>query len=635
MCGIAGWVDKPEGSRTALDIAAKMSAALRHRGPDGTATWNDESAGAVLVHRRLAVLELGDAGRQPMESQDGRWVLTFNGEIYNHQELRASLGKIRWRGSSDTETLLEAIAAWGVHRTLRAAVGMFAIALWDKAERRLILARDRFGEKPLYWGIPNGTVLFGSELKALWCHPNFDSTLDRDTLASLLRKGYTPGIRTIYRAVQKISPGHYVTIRWVSGVSEAVDSAFWSLDDTACSPTTPRSDAEAIETARVLISEAVRIQLVADVPVGAFLSGGIDSSLVVALAQQLTHQPIQTFTIDFAEPGYTEARHAAVVANHLGTVHHSMLVTPQDAREVIPSLPFMYDEPLGDASQIPTALVASLARRSVTVALSGDGGDELFGGYPRYVREPQLWSQVSSFPESIRTTAGSVLEIAYGALPLGVGGSIGRLRDRLGVYAPLLVARDVEDFFDARLSYWPASAQVVQGRRVGRKVPRSQPRGSMRSAAARMMRVDAHTFLTNDVLVKVDRAAMAASLETRAPLLDHRVADFAFSLDDTHRVRGFETKWLLRRLLADYVPDSITTRPKMGFGVPIAAWLRGPLRNWAEDLLSAERLERQGWLNSGAVRCRWLALLNGADHWDGSLWAILAFQSWLDNAPAT
>jgi asparagine synthase (glutamine-hydrolysing) len=634
MCGIAGWVDPQRGQRTPLDVAHAMSEALHHRGPDGTDTWHDRAAGVALVHRRLAVLELTDAGRQPMASSDGRWLLAFNGEVYNHLAMRRALGARAWRGGSDTETLVEAIATWGVERTLQATVGMFAIAAWDCAKRTLVLARDRFGEKPLFWGMPGGTLLFGSELKATWCHPAFDATLDRGAIATMLRHGYVPAPGTMYQAMRKVRPGHAITVRWPNGAPVAEEWAYWRLADVAEAPPVPRDDASALATARHLITDAVALQLVADVPVGAFLSGGVDSSLVVAIAQRLLGQPVRTFTIDFAEPGYSEAEHARVVATHVGTAHEALLVTPEDAREVIPRLPAMYDEPLGDVSQIPTALVAALARRSVTVALSGDGGDELFGGYPRYVREPAVWARMQQVPHALRRLSGRLAMGAFGALPADARGGTRQWRDRFGAYGPLLSADTVDAFFTARLSHWPTPRSIVRGAgALGASFGVGLP-PQRRSDMSRMMLLDAHTFMTDDVLVKVDRAAMAVSLETRAPLLDHRVGEFAFSLPDALRVRDGRTKWLLRQLLLEYVPASIVERPKMGFGVPIGQWLRGPLRPWAEALLEPSRLAEQGWLHVPAVRGRWQAHLDGVPGVDNALWTLLSFQAWLGSAPA-
>jgi asparagine synthase (glutamine-hydrolysing) len=637
MCGIAGFLERGGEARGAADelerCARDMAERLRHRGPDDGGVWVDADAGLALGHRRLSVLDLSSAGHQPMLSHSGRHVLVFNGEVYNHHELRARLGSVPWRGTSDTETLLAGIEAWGLERTLEHVVGMFALAVWDRTERVLRLARDRMGEKPLYYGWQGNAFLFGSELKALRAHPTFTGDIDPAGLALLLRHGYIRAPHSIHRSIRKLEPGTVLTLGGDAPVgSVPAPRPYWSLDEIADRARTAPfrgDDGDAADRLEAVLSEAVRLQLISDVPLGALLSGGIDSSLVVALMQRHSTRPVRTFTIGFRERGFDEAKHAARVAQHLGTEHHELYVSAGDALDVIPHLPSIYDEPLGDPSQIPTTIIARLARSAVTVVLSGDGGDELFGGYDRYLREPARWRRLSAVPVSVRRwTAAAAWASARGLTHVR---PFETAANRSRAFASVAAAPDLPAYYVARLSQWAAEDGVMAsgGGTGGHEIGGRNGAGGG-GAVDFMMRYDARTFLPDDVLCKVDRAAMAASLETRAPLLDHRVVELALSLPVGMKIRNGQGKWILRSLLHRMVPPALVDRPKMGFGIPLGEWLRGPLRDWAEALLSERRLREQGHVSPAVVRKRWTQHLAGLGYWEQSLWSILSFQAWLD-----
>ena len=645
MCGLTGfWQPTDFSADAAQTVAEKMADRIAHRGPDDAGAWVDEGAGIALAHRRLAILDLTPAGHQPMESSSGRHVIVFNGEIYNHLALRHTLQAAGaappWRGHSDTETLLAAIAAWGVERALGASVGMFAFAVWDRHEQLLSLARDRMGEKPLYYGRQGDTFLFASELKALKAHPDFNAPVDRGALALLLRHNYIPAPHSIYRGIHKLPSGSLLEIS--QATHESSPRAYWSLQSVAESGSANPfvgTESDAVETLEDLLSQATEGQRIADVPLGALLSGGVDSSAVVALMQARASRPVRTFTIGFAEKDYDEAAHAAAVARHLGTEHTEMILSSQDALKLIPEMPHVYDEPFGDSSQLPTQLVMQLAHQHVTVALSGDGGDELFGGYNRYFLAPRVWRYLRSLPMPVRQILGRAILalpperwnrllclLPIGRGPAQPGEKLHRLVHRL------LHLHNFDDLYFSLVSEWPQPEAVVlesieaptvlNNRRAWPKLP---------DDVARMMALDAMTYLPDDILVKVDRAAMATSLETRAPFLDHRVVEFAWRLPMALKLREGQGKWLLRQVLYRHVPRELIERPKMGFGIPLDAWLRGPLRDWAEALLDENRLRMEGFFDPTAIRRIWQAHLSGGQSFGYRLWSVLMFQAWLEN----
>jgi asparagine synthase (glutamine-hydrolysing) len=644
MCGIAGFWTPGGAALPAADGAVRaMADALRHRGPDDAGTWLDGEAGIALGHRRLSILDLSPCGHQPMVSADGRWVLAFNGEIYNFAELRAPLeaAGVRFRGHSDTEVLLEAIARWGVVPAVQRAAGMFALAAWDREARALHLARDRFGEKPLYHGWMGGTFLFGSELKALRAHPAWRGAVDRGALALFLRFNCVPAPFSIYEGVRKLLPGHVAT---VTGRGEPATEPYWSLEEAAlrgAREPLEGSDEELVARTEACLGTTIAQQMVADVPLGALLSGGIDSTTVVALMQAASARPVRTFTIGFHEKGYDEAGHARAVARHLGTEHTELYVTPQEALDVIPSLPTLYDEPFGDSSAVPTFLVARLARAHVTVALSGDGGDEMFGGYTRYFLGERIWRRLSGVPHPLRLAGAAALrtlppaawqrvaDVLQAALP--PGRRVAHAGDRVHKLAGLFGAASGLDMYRLLVSHWrEPAALVVDGHEPEARHATLARAGGLSSLVERMMLTDAQTYLPDDIMVKVDRATMGVSLESRAPFLDHRVAEFAWRLPLRAKVRDGIGKWVLREVLVRHVPRALVERPKMGFGVPIDHWLRGPLRGWAADLLAPERLRREGFLRPGEITRRWRQHQAGTHNWQYHLWDVLMFQAWLE-----
>ena len=655
MCGVAGFLDGgcslPEGASA---IACAMADAVAHRGPDDAGVWLDREAGVALAHRRLAVIDLSPTGRQPMLSASGRSVIVFNGEIYNHAELRRRLeaefpNAVAWRGRSDTETLLAAVECWGLEEALRSAAGMFAFALWDRGDGTLSLARDRMGEKPLYYGWQNGVLLFGSELKALAAHPAFAGDVDREALALLLRDLYIPSPRSIYEGIQKLPAGTYVRVAAGRGPERTCElpepQPYWSLRNViAAGRTRPFEGApeEAVDVLHGLLLEAVRRQMVADVPLGAFLSGGIDSSTIVALMQAQSDRPVRTFTIGFKESGYDEAQYAKSVAGHLGTEHTELYVSARDALDVIPRLPALFDEPFADSSQVPTFLVSAMARRHVTVALSGDGGDELFGGYLHYSATPRRWRALSHAPLPLRRLGARAVTALFA--PGSVRPARLLRRTRLGQgwlrmapracrLALQMDCRTPEQLFLQARSPCPNPSTAVHGGSAPATVLTEPARWpDAPELEHRLMAIDALTYLPDDILVKVDRAAMGASLETRAPLLDHRIVEFAWRLPLSVKIRNGLQKWSLRRVLHEYVPAELVERPKAGFAIPLASWLRGPLRDWAEALLDERRLRSEGFLDPRPVRKRWSEHLSLRGHWDYHLWSILMFQAWLEHS---
>jgi asparagine synthase (glutamine-hydrolysing) len=605
-----------------------MADTLVHRGPDDAGVWVDNAARLALGFRRLAIVDLSAEGRQPMASASGRYVIAFNGEVYNFLELRHDLeGKgHRFRGHSDTEVMLAAIEEWGLQSAVRRFVGMFAFALWDRQERSLSLVRDRLGIKPLYYAWMDGVFLCGSELKALRAHPAFRAEIDRGALTLYMRHSYVPTPYSIYRGCKRLPPGCTLTLD-ASLTHRPEPVPYWSATAVAASGLGRPfigSDPEAVEELDRLLRDAVRLRMIADVPLGAFLSGGVDSSTVVALMQSQSERPIRTFSIGFLEEGYNEAEYAREVAAHLGTEHTELYVTPAEAQAVIPTLPEIYDEPFADSSQIPTLLVSRLTRRHVTVSLSGDGGDELFAGYPRYAVADSLWRRIRWMPPVVRhgvATVGSALTAQRSRLATG--------DSRLARIAEVLRAPSSEAIYRRYVSHWKRPEEVVIG---GHELPTALSSGERRLPMAefthRMMALDTVTYLPDDILTKVDRASMAVSLEARVPLLDHRVVEFAWRLPLSMKTRNQQTKWALRQVLYRYVPRELIERPKMGFAVPLDAWLRGPLREWAEALLAPRRLRDEGLLDAERVGAVWRESVDGRPGHARELWSVLMFQAW-------
>ena len=619
-----------------------MARVINHRGPDDSGVWSDIQAGFALAHRRLSILDLTAAGHQPMLSASGRFVVAYNGEIYNHLDLRkrleATSAAPAWQGHSDTETLLACIEAWGIETALARSVGMFAFALWDREHRTLILARDRAGEKPLYYGWQGDVFLFGSELKALRAHPAFNADVDRGALALLLRHNYIPAPCSIHSGIHKLPPGSWLELR--QGDRDAQPRAYWSLAEVAergMAAPFVGNDTEAVDELARLLGKAVGGQCVADVPLGALLSGGIDSSLITALMQAQSSRSVRTFTIGFEEKTYDEAHYARAIAAHIGTEHTELRLSASDALALIPALPSMYDEPFADASQLPTHLVMKLARQHVTVALSGDAGDEFFGGYNRYFLGPKTWQRIGWMPMPARIALGAVMT----ALPAhAVNRLAGPIARRMGIAQPgdkahklarrLRHLRNIDDLYVSLVTEWPdAGGMVVDGRIPLNLLDSREHWPRLADPVARMMALDGLTYLPDDILTKVDRASMAVSLETRSPFLDRDVMEFAWHLPMRMKLRDGKGKWILRRLLDRHVPRALIERPKMGFGIPLDQWLRGPLRDWAGDLLAEDRLRREGYLRPEAITRTWHAHLRGEGGFGYRLWSVLMFQAWL------
>ncbi|HXJ60592.1 MAG TPA: asparagine synthase (glutamine-hydrolyzing) [Verrucomicrobiae bacterium] len=642
MCAIAGFFDpRQSAAKVELERAAfRMASAVRHRGPDDEGTWADARAGVAFGHRRLAVLDLSREGHQPMHSADGRYVLIFNGEIYNFQSLRRQLlshGQ-SFRGHSDTEVLLAGFCEWGVVPTLQQSVGMFAMAAWDRQSRWLHLARDRAGEKPLYYGWAGGVFMFGSELKALRAHPCWEADIDPGAVALLTRYGYIPAPYCIYRNIRKLLPGSVLTLPESALLARQTGQPepFWSLQkvaEAAMAQPFQGTENEATQRFHSLLLDSVRQQMVADVPLGAFLSGGIDSTLVVSLMQAQSRRPVKTFCIGFHQSGFDEAPFAKAVARHLETDHTEIYVRPDDLMRVIPRLPAIYDEPFADSSQIPTVLLCELARTQVTVSLSGDAGDELFGGYADYRKAQLLWPLMSPVPASLRGGLARALGVLSGSALLGriQPAVLSRLLARLENLSKLLPSRTDRAFYRLLMSPNREPLDWLQGKEeLPTQFDSRRSWEGLPDFLRRMMYLDFVSYLPDDILVKVDRAAMAASLETRIPLLNHRVVEFAWSLPNSFKQRQRQGKWLLRRVLDQYVPRSLIERPKKGFNVPLGQWLRGPLRDWAEDLLSSAKLNQAGFFHDQTVRRKWMELLDGSRDWGLALWHVLMFQAWLD-----
>jgi asparagine synthase (glutamine-hydrolysing) len=650
MCGIAGFIDPSKKSDTATlnAIVTRMSEGMLTRGPDDGGAWADAERGVALGHRRLSILDLSPEGHQPMTSADDRYVIVFNGEIYNFKILHAELAAAghKFRGHSDTEIMLAGFVQWGIEATLKRLVGMFAIALWDRREKTLTLTRDRLGEKPLYFGVHNGVLLFASQLKPIQAHPAFRGEVNRDAVALLMRHCYIPAPYSIYKNIHKLQPGTYLTIS-AANPAEALIKApteYWSARAAAEAGTAEPfsgTDAEATQKLDALLRESVAQQMVADVPLGAFLSGGIDSSTIVALMQAQSSRPVKTFTIGFHEQGYNEAEHAKAVAKHLGTDHTELYVTSDEAMNVIPNLPDLYDEPFSDSSQIPTFLVSRLARKHVTVSLSGDAGDELFCGYPRYEAGMDLWRKLGWMPRFARRGIGTLVSLTPtrvldGALALqnpklSKTVRTKSTRSKWKKVSEILSAPNGETLYLGLLSHWQQPEELVlQSKEPPTAVTDAGRWAKVPEFLQSMMFIDTISYLPDDILAKVDRAAMGVSLETRVPMLDHRLVEFAWQVPLHMKRRNGTSKWLLREVLYKYVPREMIERPKMGFGVPIDMWLRGKLRDWAEALLNENRLKREGYFNTAMVRQKWQEHLDGTADWHYWLWDVLMFQAWLE-----
>ncbi len=649
MCGIAGILDsslQSSAEKLQTDII-NMTNTIVHRGPNGEGFWIDENVGIALGHRRIAINDFSSDGQQPVFFLDGCYVISFDGEIYNHKQLRISLENegYRFRGNSAIEVALASIHKWGLEGAVSRFVGMFAFALWDIQKRQLHLVRDRLGEKPLYYGWVGERFLFASELKALHACSTFKADIDRNALALYLRHNCIPAPYSIYKGIYKLLPGSIITITSVQAGVYPEPHTYWSLRDVAETGNNNRfkgTDKEAIAQLDKLLKESVRYQMISDVPLGAFLSGGIDSSTIVALMQSQSNRPVKTFTIGLGESAYNEAENANAIARYLGTEHTELYLSPKDVMNVIPKLPILYDEPFADSSQIPTFLVAQLARQQVAVCLSGDGGDELFGGYNRHVWVPRIWNKIGWMPLSLRRGMARSL---HKRSPAEWDGIFQRLQsvlpekykqrlpgDKLHKLASILDAINPQMMYYSLVSHWKDAGYIVKGAEEPLTIITDEQKWALlEEFSEQMMYLDISSYLPDDGLVKVERACMGVSLESRSPYLDHRVVEFAWQLPISMKIREGKSKWILRQVLYQYVPSKFIDRPKMGFGIPIDNWLRGPLREWAEELLSESRLREEGFFQTEPIRQKWQEHLSGKRNWQHHLWDVLMFEAWLDS----
>ena len=648
MCGINGFYSKSLSNFD--DVIVKMNSAISHRGPDTNGAWSDKNLGIVLGHQRLSIIDVSSSGNQPMQSSSGRYILTYNGEIYNYLKIRKELemnnANIKWKGNSDTEILLESIDFWGIELTLQKIQGMFAFGIWDQKMRRLILARDRIGEKPLYYGWQgegnNRVFLFGSELKALKVHPEFNGQINRDAIALQLRHNCIPAPYTIYKDIYKLLPGNYLELKHTDLKKELLGypKKYWSLTSSLMHGNKNQLKFNEDEIQKDLeenLKISVKKQMISDVPIGAFLSGGVDSSTVVALMQSQSHQPVKTFTVGFNESEYNEAKFAKKIAKHLGTNHTELYVSPKTAMEVIPKISTIYDEPFSDSSQIPTFLVSQLTKQHVKVAISGDGGDELFCGYNRYKMSEKFSSIFRFMPFTLRKTLASTIKsisphnldkilkfIPILDQPTNFG-------DKIYKGADVLNTKNFSDIYYTLCSHWKNPTKIVlNSKEPGTLLTKFKPNINYLNTQQQMMALDFLTYLPDDILVKVDRAAMASSLETRLPFLDHNLIEYVSKIPHSLKFKNGHGKWILKKILNQYVPKSLTQRPKMGFEIPLGSWLRGPLRDWAENLLNEKRLNQENFFNTKLIRDKWLEHLNGKKNWHHHLWDILMFQAWLE-----
>jgi asparagine synthase (glutamine-hydrolysing) len=647
MCGICGFFemnhhnDKLYRQKT----ISEMTNTLIHRGPDDFGYWHHPENGLSLGHRRLSIVDLSSHGHQPMKSKSGQFMLVFNGEIYNHISLRKEISnlntKILWRGHSDTETLLACIEIWGVEKTIQKCSGMFAIAIYDNKENTIYLVRDRMGEKPLYYGFQNGNFLFASELKAILKHPDFIPDIDRNALSLMFNYSYIPAPFSIYKDIKKLQPGTIlkVDLKKINLKKEVFSepSPYWSLKDISINAKkkmysgTPE---EAILHLDELLNQSVNEQMVADVPVGAFLSGGIDSSLITSLMQSQSSKPIDTFTIGFSEDAFNEAIYAKKISKHLGTNHTELYVSSQDAINLIEKLPQIYDEPFSDSSQIPAYLVSKMTRKNVSVSLSGDAGDELFGGYNRYIWTKKIWNRIKHIPMPLRKfISNCLISIPPSAWDMFLKFflDVSMPGDKIHKTANVFNAKSIEGFYFNLIAHWNNSNNIVVGQHnIIAPVMQKRNLLNLGSIEQNMMYLDSISYLPDDILTKVDRAAMSVSLETRVPFLNHHIVEFANHLPLSMKIKNGESKWILRKLLDKHIPRELVDRPKMGFGVPIDIWLRGPLREWAEALLDESRIKQEGFLHYEPIRKKFDEHLSGKRNWQHLLWDILIFQSWLE-----
>lgn len=647
MCGITGFINY-SSTKDLKSVLSRALNSLTHRGPNDSGVWVDVSAGIGLGHRRLSIIDLSREGHQPMLSSSGRYVIVYNGEIYNYPSLRRQLkleagnGHPIWRGHSDTETVLAAIESWGLDKALEQFIGMFAFALWDRKERELYLVRDRLGIKPLYYGWINGAFVFGSELKAITAYPGFSQPIDRESLTLFMRYNYVPAPYSIYKGIFKLLPGHIAKLSQHTKNLEIKE--YWSVRSVAeqglLSPF-EGSDDEAVEQLDKLLRDAVKCRMISDVPLGAFLSGGIDSSTVVALMQAQSNRPVKTFSIGSAVSDYNEAEDAMAVAGHLGSDHTELYASPEQAMAVIPKLPTLYDEPFADSSQIPTFLVSELARKYVSVSLSGDGGDELFGGYNRHAWAPRIWNRLGRWPRFFRkglaATIGCLSPESWDTLFHKINFMFsGGFNHRMPGYkmqklAEVLPAGSAAEMYRILTSHWKEPSALVLGEEEPPAIWGNSGGKMLKDDFAHyMMLMDLMTYLPDDILTKVDRASMGVSLEARVPLLDHRVVEFAWRLPLSMKIKNGQGKWILRQVLYKYVSKELIERPKSGFGIPIDSWLRGPLRDWAEALLDESRLRQQGFFDPHPIREKWEEHLSGKRNWAYHLWDVLMFQAWLE-----
>ena len=639
MCGITGFLDRDINYD--LDwVSRQMGQSIAHRGPDGDGVWLDKDLGISLIHRRLSILDLSTAGSQPMISEGGRLVVTFNGEIYNWQSIKQKLesihGQINWRGHSDTEILLKAFDTYGIETSLQYLEGMFAIALWDRQDKKLYLIRDRMGEKPLYYGYFNGVFAFASELKAFKTHPKFNPEISQDAIGQLLLHNCIPAPISIFNGIYKLTPGHYLEINYSDYLNGRLPDSnpYWQLSDCLNKPDYAGNEKDAISELEGLLKNVISEQMIADVQLGCFLSGGVDSSLIASIMQSLSGAPVQTFTIGFDTPEYNEAIFAKAVAKHLRTDHHELYVTKSDLLDVIPKLPMIYDEPFADSSQIPTYLVSKLAKTKVTVALSGDAGDELFAGYNRYPLAQSLYRKLSLIPPRLRAISAKLLSLSNPQVLYTIGKmfgiSIDNLSDKIYKLDYLLSSGSFSDLYTVMISHWVNYNNVVKGLNNHHFKSLWLRNNNIYDNVLQMQYLDTLGYLPDDILVKVDRAAMANSLETRIPFLNHKVVEFAYSLPLSYKIRNGESKWLLRQVLYKYVPRELIDRPKKGFAIPLNQWLKLDLKDWAANLLDPYKLKTQGYFNVPLIEKKWNDHLSGIANNGHYLWDVLMFQQWLE-----
>jgi len=645
VCGLTGFWNQNDSSikyKELLERAQTMAATINWRGPDSRGEWADEKTGISIAHRRLAVVDLTSAGHQPMVSASGRYVIAYNGEVYNSTEIRNDLkGRhISWRGHSDTETILEACGILGVSETVKKCIGMFAFAIWDRQERELWLVRDRLGIKPLYYGFNNGIFFFGSQIKTFLQHPAFRPEMNLFAVQEYLRFGYIPAPLSIWKDISKLTQGSWIKL----SAGGTVDTGtYWDLETAVRKGMENRftgTPEEAADELEMLLKDAVKCRMIADVPLGAFLSGGIDSSLVCALMQSQSSKPIKTFSIGFAEQGYNEAQYAKAVASHLGTEHHELYVSSAQAQAVIPVIPVWYDEPFADSSQIPTVLVSRLARQHVTVALSGDGGDELFAGYGRYTATEHAATFLKHIPFPMRSIAAncirSVSPEKWHALAsiFPEKSGLSKIVTRAWMYAEILLKQNFKDLYCHLVSHWQNPFPLVMGANGDNETKWNSKFNSQFLARREWMQyIDTITYLPDDILTKTDRASMSCSLELRVPIIDHRAVELSWRFPSKWKTDNGVTKRPLRHILYKYIPEKLIERPKMGFGIPLSTWLRTDLREWAEDLLNTKKMNEDGIFQPKQIRNRWIDHLSGNGDWDYPLWIILMFQAWKKNLP--